>query len=292
MTSGQQAERDVLTLRGPARHAWPTVSGSGGDDFTFPGDDVVALSGDWESQGDRVLPLLRRLRRAQPTLRTVLHVGDLRWPGRDRVRGHLRFLPRLESELQSLGLRLLLTPGNHDDWVGLAQRFQARPNAPVRLSPSMWALPRGCRFRLRGRQFLSFGGAVSVDANRGPAEIPTDDDVAASCALGPVDVLLTHEPPNAGIEQVDAALAMNGRWDASRLRLSAQSRDRIDRLVAQLQPALTVHGHMHVRGRRDVDGRVTLSLPVIGVAGNTVLLHVSPLRIEDLPNTVSATERS
>lgn len=280
----------ALTLAPGQRRLWPTADGAPATDFSIGDERVVALSGDWESDGPRVLPLLRRLRAVAPEVRTILHVGDLRWEppmrlGNDRVYRHDDFLPRLETQLRALGLRLLLTPGNHDDWASLSGAFAARPGMPRRLSPSMWALPRGCRFSIGGIRFVSFGGAVSVDRDRGPAEVPSDEDVAAASAGGATDVLLTHEPPNVGIAEVDALLQDESRWDALRLGLSADDRRRIDRLLEAVRPRLVVHGHMHVSGRRRRSGLDAVALALIGSPHNTVLLRLPSLHVEHLPDS-------
>ncbi|WP_185021493.1 metallophosphoesterase [Curtobacterium sp. JUb34] len=264
-------------------------------DFTFPAETRVAVAGDWESLGEHVFGKLRRLRLLHPDVRTILHLGDLRWEPPVRVSGgllyrHDSFLPRLERELAANGHRVLLTPGNHDDWTVLKPAFLAHPERPRRLSPSMWALPRGFRFTLARRSFLSFGGAVSVDADRGAAEAPTDEDVARAAPGGAVDVLLTHEPPNAGISEVEDLIARSGRWSQQRLQRSADSRRRIDRLVAAVRPTLTLHGHMHVAGRvRDGNGHETIALPVATKPGNIMLLTLPSLTVSDLdPSSTKA----
>jgi hypothetical protein len=292
-----RSDRSTLEVAGAQRRAWPTVSGLPSEDLSLPGESRVAVAGDWESLGPQVFSKLRRLKRLCPSLRTVLHLGDLRWEPPVRLGGHLvyrrnRFLPLLERTLEALDLRLLLTPGNHDDWAALSPAFQAHPNRPYRLSPRMWALPRGLRFIVGGRQFLSFGGAVSVHADRGLAEAPSDDEVARASLGGDVDVLLTHEPPNAGITSVDAVLARRSGWHPDLLERSAQSRRRIDGLVAAVHPLLSLHGHMHVAGRIcDVNGRQTVALPDVTARGNIIVLELGSLEVRELDGLESDWER-
>lgn len=281
-----------LQLRGAQRRAWPTPTGAPSHDFTLPGERRVAVSGDWESRTAHVLALLQRLGRDHPDIQTILHVGDLRWEtpmrlGNERIYKHDNFLPRLEAELNRLGLRLLLTPGNHDAWSVFEPAFAAHPDRPRRLSPSIWAFPRGFRFALGDARFMSFGGAVSVDADRDPAEAPSDEDVLRASVSGRVDVLLTHEPPNAGIASIDALIASNPhRWSPVRLRLSAQSRARIDAVADAVSPSLLVHGHMHVAGSSTAEsGRRTVALPALPHAGNTVILDLASLSTSALGNS-------
>ncbi|WP_058728008.1 metallophosphoesterase [Curtobacterium oceanosedimentum] len=285
--AGRQHVVGRLRLHGDERRRWPTETGREGLDFTINDESSVAVSGDWESHGDLVFPLVRRIAREHPSVHTVLHLGDLRWVpalrvGKRRLHLYDGFIPKLDEELHRTRLRLLLTPGNHDDWSSLQPAFLAHPERPRRLTPQIWALPRGLRFHIGGRAFLSFGGAVSLDADRGTAEVPTDDDVRRAAAGGSVDVLLAHEPPNSGIAAVERALDANQRWSADRLDLSASSRSRIDRLVDQVRPRLAFHAHMHVGGRVSVGDRTTVALSVIGGHGNTVILRLASLEVDAL----------
>ncbi|WP_141796510.1 hypothetical protein [Nocardioides sp. SLBN-35] len=78
-------------------------------------------------------------------------------------------------------------PGNHEDWGSLTRLWSdpQHTGRPLHLSKHIAMLPRGYRFELEGRTFVSLGGATSVDLeyrSRGqdwsPEEAITDDDVA------------------------------------------------------------------------------------------------------------------
>src|SRR5690606_16673906 len=116
-------------------------------------------------------------------IRTILHVGDFGiWSG---VEGRA-FLNSVDLWCERVGIeRILVTPGNHEDWGWLDEDFDLMPGEPVPVSPRVAALPRGFRFTISGVAFLSFGGAASVDyelrragVDWFPSEAPTDDDVA------------------------------------------------------------------------------------------------------------------
>ncbi|WP_412148739.1 metallophosphoesterase [Curtobacterium flaccumfaciens] len=288
---GSRTPQAHLALTSDERRAWPTQTGAPSVDFTYGSERRVALVGDWESQGPPVFTEIAEIRKQYPDVSTLLHVGDLRWQAPIRLNGRLTyrhdgFLPKLESELARLRMRIILTPGNHEDWTILAPAFAAHPERPRRLSPSIWVLPRGFRFQISGRSFLSFGRAVSVDADRGSLEAPTDADVSHAVEHGKVDVLLTHEPPNAGIGEVKDIITHSHRWASSRLLLSASSRRRIDTLVAAVTPQLTVHGHMHVAGRiRSAAGAETVSLAAITKPGNVAILELATLDVTTMGQT-------
>ncbi|WP_066523129.1 metallophosphoesterase family protein [Curtobacterium ammoniigenes] len=266
-----------------------------GADLTLPGEKRVAIAGDWEAHQPSAFAIVDRIAQTAPDVSTILHLGDLTVNAPVRLTGsskriwlHGGFIPNLDTKLGEAGIeRLLLTPGNHDDWKLLAPRFAQHPDQPYLLTPRIWVLPRGYRFTLNGRSFLSFGGAVSVDKDAPPEEAPTDTDVNAAAAGGPVEVLLTHEPPNAGVEPVENVIRRGrGAWNAERLALSAESRARITELQHHTRPRLTFHGHIHVEGcATSADGSSTLSLDVSrhapGASGrNAGLLDLDRLQFD------------
>jgi hypothetical protein len=235
--------------------------------------------GDWESNADNAEAVLGSLKQQAPDLRTVLHLGDLRYTDPAL---NTRFVSTVDALLERYGFaRLLLTPGNHDWWDQLQQEFRRHPDRPYRIGQRVWVLPRGFRFQLRQLMLMSFGGAASVETGRASRrwsahEVPTDADVDMAIRSGPVDVLLTHEPPDAGIPEVQAIIGANDKWRSERVHESAQSRARITRLVEALHPAVTFHGHMHVSGQAQRrDGRATFGISVAGSARSAGILDLT-----------------
>jgi hypothetical protein len=221
------------------------------NDFTTPGETRVAVAGDWHANTMWVQSILPALHSAAPDVRTVLHAGDFGFlPGRTGK----GFLNAVDAQCAASGIeQILVTPGNHDDWDRLNARFAARPGHPIRLTDAVWALPRGFRFALGGRTFLSFGGAASLDfayrRARGtwwPAEMPTAEHVAATVDGGPVEVLVTHEAVDGGTSKVEAVLVSNPMdWDEDSLAYSRASRRLISTLWVGVEPKLLFHGHLH-----------------------------------------------
>jgi hypothetical protein len=244
----------------------------------------VAVAGDWHGNTPWMQAVIQKLALEAADVRTILHAGDFGiWPGR---RG-ARYLELVDEACAAAGIqRILLTPGNHDDWEQLDSHFTASPGRPARLSESVWALPRGHRFQIGARTFLSFGGAASVDFEfRQPgvdwwlSEVPTDDDVSQASAEGPVDVLITHETIDGGTPAVQHMLRSNAHgWSAEALAYSSSSRSRVTQLWAAIQPPVLLHGHMHIPDQVTLDdGRRVYSLGADGDPRN-----FGYLRLDDL----------
>jgi hypothetical protein len=119
-------------------------------------DSIVALAGDWHgSVGwvQQVIPWLRR-----QGIKTIYHVGDLGYYG-----PHDPFVDSLEYWLNAADINLAFTPGNHENWDALDQLFGSTTGAPARISPHVWALPRGHRWAHGGRSFVSLVGRRTAD---------------------------------------------------------------------------------------------------------------------------------
>ncbi|WP_418516989.1 metallophosphoesterase family protein [Curtobacterium flaccumfaciens pv. flaccumfaciens] len=274
------------------REVWPTPDGLPSYDLTDPDESRVAILGDWESQEWLVFPFLRRLQRLAPDVRTILHVGDLRWSApvgstKGGGRGPRPFTWKLDEELQERGIRrLILVPGNHEWWERLVWEFADHPDRFFRVGQRIWIAPRGFRFKLAGHTYLCMGGAVSLERDGGPFEAPTDEEINSAIDGGRVDVLLTHEAIDADIAEVQQLIRASGTFSLSRRASSAESRGRLTRLWSAVHPQQTFHGHMHVAGSsRQIGGGEVHSLNVIRGRRHAALLTLTDLSVrwlEDL----------
>jgi hypothetical protein len=84
---------------------------------------------------------------------TILHVGDFGlWPGNSGK----RYLQVIETTCARVGVELLVTPGNHEDWARLTARWadpkrrdpESGARLPLQLADHIQILPRGHRFTI------------------------------------------------------------------------------------------------------------------------------------------------
>lgn len=240
--------------------------------FDLP-DERVWVVGDMHANAGWVQTLLPAMRRFDPSVRTILQLGDYGFDHAGRGTHAVDFWAK------KAGMRrVLVTLGNHEDWGRIAPAQDAVPGRALRVSDVVWLLPRPFRFRLAGREVLSLGGASSVDkAERTlgkdwfEEELITEAMEAAAITGGHADLLLTHESPARAVPEVQAILAGNPlQWPADALNLSAQQRERVQRVSDAVLPKLHMHGHMHVYGDIEhADGRRVISLDRDTFAGSS-----------------------
>lgn len=242
----------------------------------------IVVAGDWHGAAPWAIDVIRRT--AGQRIRTIVQVGDLGvgpWFGRPDA-----FLPRLDERLDRAGVRLLVVPGNHENYDTLV----AAPlddDGTIVLGERIRALPRGHRWTIGGRRFGALGGATSVDrGSRLPggswwaAEAITLGDVEA---LGdePVDILVTHEAP-AGVLLVSPLQVPDDLR-----RVADYGRRLVRRAVENTRPAVHLCGHWHQRWTDDLvrdDGGVT-RVEVLDreeTPGNAVVLDLTDLSVTRL----------
>lgn len=250
----------------------------------------VALAGDWHGSRVWVQSVLASIRRADEEVRDVLHVGDFGlWPADT-------FLDTVDYWAERTGIRLWVTPGNHDDWGQLEKSFGRGEMA--RASEWVTFLPRGYRFTIGDRTAVSFGGAASHDRawrlsqrSKHPIwwrqEVATEAEVAATVAGGAADLLITHDVPSTVLPAVAAVIGNRRRQDAPEdADYVVASTRQIDTVRAAVRPSLHVHGHTHVYdiGLVDTDhGPVrTLALADERRHGNIALLDADTFDVRTL----------
>ncbi|MBB4140436.1 metallophosphoesterase [Microbacterium invictum] len=264
---------------------------------TFDLDDREAIvAGDWHGNlawVGRAIPAA-----ARTGVRTLLHLGDFGfWPGgsADLLATVDHCVAKSWERTVTSGIeRVLVTPGNHEDWASLDSLFAAHPGRAVRVSESVWVLPRGFRFAAGGRSFLSFGGAASIDyayrvALRSwwPSEMPSLDDIRTAVVGGATDVLLTHDAGLSVTPQIAAVLTGPSQWVASERQYSGMGRTLIDYVLTATNPLLQLHGHHHLRdtGVFEREGMPPLRVEALGMDGqdgNVTLLNLDDLSVTDL----------
>jgi hypothetical protein len=259
----------------------------------------VVVAGDWHGNSNWVGTAIPSIARLAPGVKTILHLGDFGIGPGLRAR---KFLDSVDYWSAKAGIsRVLVTPGNHEDWAWLEDAFAARPGYPVPLSSIVEALPRGYRFEIGPRSFVSFGGAASVDYEMRlagvdwfSAEMPTQEDVDLAIRGGAADVLLTHETVDGGTSATEMILSRNPLgFSPDALEYSRQSRALVTQVWRDISPTLLFHGHMHVADEITLpSGQQVISLGRDGQTRNLGLLELATLGwqwLEDAP--VAATVR-
>lgn len=244
---------------------------------------IVAVAGDWHGNIPWARQAIQRL--DDLGIHTCYHVGDFGiWPGP----AGKRWLTAVETAAAAADLSIYVTPGNHEDWARLDTRWTSAPGEPIQLSRHIAVLPRGYRWNVDGRSFVSFGGGASIDfelriagQSWWPSELPTEADAAAAIAGGRADVMLSHDAPLEGTPAVQRARdpgSPGRQWSRAARDYAALSADRITKVFAAVTPQLLVHGHFHVRNETILaSGQHILSLAADNQPGNLALLDLEDL---------------
>ena len=246
----------------------------------------LAIFGDWHGASGWALTALRSA--AREGVRTAIHVGDfgLDWPGAKRG----RYEAKLNKYLMDLGVTLVVSGGNHDNWDTI-EKLVVEDDGLATIRSNIRVLPRGGRTIIDGLVLGGLGGAFSVDyqdrvggKDWWPNEEPTREEAEALIAGGPVDILITHDAPEGVPLKGDFQLSAELTEKANRTR--GLLREVVDALAV---PHLFC-GHWHQRRTHELrhpTGTVT-RVDVLNMEnsrhGNGVLVWPgkAPLRIESL----------
>jgi Icc-related predicted phosphoesterase len=244
--------------------------------------DRIGLAGDWERDARWARGALAAF--AGRGIEAVFHLGDFGiWPG---GRGR-QYLSEVDGTLRGHRQTLYLTPGNHDDYNQINE-LPALDDGLQWLTERIAVIPRGHRWTLGGRIWVSLGGAPSVDYPQRiegetwwPEEAITDDDVQRVVDGGHADVMLCHDAPTPGTPAVERIIRTGGGWSWTErgLRYAREGRARLTRAVDAVQPSLLVHGHYHVADAATVAvgdrEREIVSLSANGQHGNLAVLDLA-----------------
>ena len=251
---------------------------------------TVALAGDWHGNTRWARACIAGI--ASSGVALILHLGDFGiWPG---ASGRV-YLDQLEEACTALGVGIWVTPGNHEDWGSLT-RLWAQPEhtgRPLHLTEHIAVLPRGYRFTLEGRSFVSLGGAPSVDLEYRSRnkdwwaeEAIRPEDVALVIEGGYADVMLAHDAPLAPYEVPRIAhirTEQGGGWPDHALAYARVGAELVHQAFLGVRPRLFAHGHYHVVDEATVElpdatyeTRIW-SLNCDGVDGNIRYLNLATL---------------
>lgn len=211
---------------------------------------AIGIAGDWH--GDKAWATRAIETFSIHGIKYVFHVGDFGfWPGNSGR----KYLYRVEKKLSELDVYLLVTPGNHEDYIQLSafhphptmEGFTYNPNYPHIL-----VAKRGARWNWDGMSFVSLGGANSIDFPYRTENISwwkgeriTLGDIYRTVEGGHADVMITHDCP-AGVNIFGSHRDAGAGWSPTELSYAQQSRDMLRQAVDGVKPEILFHGHYHM----------------------------------------------
>lgn len=176
-------------------------------------------------------------------IETILQVGDFGiW---DHYADGVDFLDALNDEAERFGVQWFFVPGNHENYDRL-EWYEANAEKTLsgftKIRDNIFYTGKVNKWVWDGVVFKAVGGAHSIDKawrtplkSWWPQETLNDNEFAESEALGPTDVLLTHDCPTYAPFK-------------HRLKNDPEShihRQKIDEVVKHSQATVHFHGHMH-----------------------------------------------
>lgn len=250
----------------------------------------IAFFGDWHGHLGWTLGCIDAAEKVG--VETMISVGDcaLDWPGARRG----RYEKRINGILEDKGMRLLVSPGNHDNWDTIL-KLEPGEDDLARWRSKIWILPRGGRTTVEGLTIGGLGGAFSIDSDLRTEgkdwwadEEPTLEEAQRLIEDGVVDILVTHDAP------LSVPLKSDLKLPVSLIERANQTRILLDDVVAKLKPPHLIAGHWHQRLIHEMAHpagevtRVDILANEMHNLGNAILVHPSekrPLKIEPLKVT-------
>lgn len=227
---------------------------------------IVGFAGDWHGNVAHALRAVDAFRKEG--VQIIFQQGDFGLYGSLLEFGGDKLRQRLQAKLAKNNQWLLVTFGNHENYdlveklpfvqEGIWKGFQREEKADRILY-----FTRGQSLSVGGRNFLSCGGAASIDVQwrldyqkqKGARkiwweqELITVEDmrktVEEAKRLETVDVFLAHDV-FASAEVFGSHRTDSNRWSVADLDFAQKTRDSLEHIVKRVLPAIWVHGHYHV----------------------------------------------
>lgn len=246
----------------------------------------VGLAGDWHGHGPAARDSIHLLRTVAPEIDTVYHLGDFGiWPGPYGA----QYLDAVQGAYRRADARLYVTLGNHEDYSQIS-RLQLAQDGLMWVRPNVALFPRGFRWTLGGRTFVSLGGAPSVDfMMRQPhvdwwkEEMITEEEAQAVADAGYADIMLAHDAPDDGTRAVERIVADPlgiEYWGREGIAWARAGRRRMNLAYSGVKPKLFAHGHYHVADFTvKEDGRTFLALDMQNTRANLAVLDLDTWEI-------------
>jgi Icc-related predicted phosphoesterase len=230
----------------------------------------IGIAGDWHGNTEWALRTLRAF--AKRGIKTIFQLGDFGiWGGHDAA----KFILKVAKELNLNEQTLYVTPGNHEDYVRILSKEVDNRGVRIYQHDKILLLDRGMRGKIAGRDFVSLGGANSIDykgrvegLSWWREESITLGDVYKTVQGGPVDIFFSHDAP-LGVEIEYSNKSDGMGWGSEAIIYSNEGRASLRHAVDGVMPNILFHGHHHVF--QDVtntlfDGSETYELRSVGLA--------------------------
>lgn len=254
---------------------------------------LIGMLGDVHGSKGIVSAMLRNFEEAGVT--EVYQLGDFGfWPGEYGE----KYLNAVSQMLTDTGIRLTVTPGNHEDYTylkGLNTDDDGFKMSRTRIRVA----PRGHRWTVDGVSFVSLGGAPSVDRTYRlrtqratshplwwPEERVTEEDVALTVDGGYADVFLAHDAP-LGVRQIETRIAKNPhKFTREDLDYAYTGRQAMLEAVTGVKPKMYFHGHYHFVVKDTLTLEDKTEVKIFGLNADGVYGTCGILNTDDLSFTL------
>ena len=234
----------------------------------------VGIAGDWHGNVSHALLTIEKLDFLD--IKYIFQLGDFGVGGSMLEFAGDKLRTRCNAFLERNDQFLFITLGNHENYDLVAKfsvvedgefaGFLYEPKAPRILY-----FQRGQSLQISGRNFLSLGGAASIDyrwrqeynaQKNSPGKVWWAQELISvldivktideAKRLGHVDVFLAHDvfasAPIKGTHRQDTK-----KWNSEEFAFAQTSRDALEKVARVVLPTLWLHGHYHNRIETEVE---------------------------------------
>lgn len=220
----------------------------------------VGLLGDTHGNANVILASLKRFQ--SQGIDQIFQLGDFGfWPGKHGS----AYLAFVNTQLGKYGVTMYVTPGNHDDYTQI-NSWHVFEDGWMRARQHVLVAPRGHRWEIDGRTFVSLGGAPSVDRDYRirtqrrtsypiwwKEEDITREDMDKTTAGGHADIMLAHDAPF-GVPMIESGISGNPyNFTETDLRYGYEGRKKMEEVVDLVRPTFFFHGHYHFKVHQNIE---------------------------------------
>lgn len=214
--------------------------------FNIP-SHFIGVAGDWHGDTGWALRALKTF--AENGIKHVFHLGDFGfWGGHDGA----AYVRKVAKCLNNNDLTLYVTLGNHENYDKISSRPVGEDGLTHYDDPRLKIFPRGFHGLIDGVDFVSLGGANSIDYKNRVEKVSwwreesiSLKDFDAATAEGQKTLMFSHEMPD-GVDIASLRKTWRGGWDSDEIRYSEMGRKVLREAINFIKPKVLFHGHHHV----------------------------------------------